>query len=113
MAVLVGVSITTAPGELLAFDPSETNIAAAGSVRVRFRNASSLPHNLVFTGTLTASTRTIVAPGTSDELEIALPGPGRYPFVCTIHVEMSGALLVTDAPAQGAKGSRRAVGALH
>jgi plastocyanin len=110
---VVGVSIATAPGELLAFDPSEPSIAAAGSVRVRFRNASSLPHNLVFTGTLTASTRTIVAPGTSDELEVALPGPGRYPFVCTIHAEMSGALVVTDAPAQGAEGSRRAVGALH
>ncbi len=114
---VVGVSITTAPGARLAFDPAETTIAPARSVQVRFRNASSLAHNLVFTGTLTASTRTIVAPGTSDELEIVLPGPGRYPFVCTIHVEMSGALIVSgavsDRSAPGAQGSRRNVGSRH
>lgn len=114
---VVGVSITTAPGERLAYDPAETTIALARSVQVRFRNGSSLPHNLVFTGALTASTRTIVAPGTADELEVALPGPGRYPFVCTIHVEMSGALIVegarSDRPADDAEGSRRVVGAVH
>ena len=114
---VVGVSITTAPGERLEFDPAETTIALARSVHVRFRNVSSLPHNLVFTGTLTASTRTIVAPGTADEVEVVLPGPGRYPFVCTIHVEMSGALIVegarSDRPADDAEGSRRVVGARH
>ena len=43
------VTITSAPGETLAFDPAETTVRAAGPIAITFRNGSSLAHNLVFT----------------------------------------------------------------
>lgn len=89
----VAVSIATAPGETLAFVPAETTVVA-GPVAVSFRNRSSLTHNLVFTGLVSASTRTIVEPGAGDELLIEPPRPGSYPFVCTIHDGMAGVLIV-------------------
>lgn len=93
----VGVTITTAPGETLGFQPAEMTIRAAGPVEIMFRNGSSLDHNLVFTDGLTAATRTIVKPGTTDRLQLAPPSPGAYRFVCTIHEGMAGTLVV-EAP---------------
>ncbi len=90
----VDVTITTAAGNATAFDPAETVVHAARPIAITFRNASSLPHNLVFTAGLTAATRTIVEPGTSDELLFSPLAPGTYPFVCTIHDGMSGTLIV-------------------
>ncbi len=71
------MTITSAPGETLAFEPAETTVRAAGPIAITFRNGSSLAHNLVFTAGLTAATRTIVEPGTSDELLLEPRGPGR------------------------------------
>jgi plastocyanin len=88
------VTITTATGEKTAFDPAEIAVSAAVPIAITFRNRSSLAHNLVFTAGLTAATRTIVEPGTSDEILIAPLAPGSYPFVCTIHDGMSGKLVV-------------------
>lgn len=79
------------------FEPALPSVAYAGSIVVTFRNASSQAHNLVFTGDIEAATRTIVEPGTSDEITLRIPGPGSYPFVCTIHEGMHGSLSV-DAP---------------
>jgi plastocyanin len=93
----VGVTITSAPGETLAFEPAETTVRAAGPVVMTFRNGSSLSHNLVFTAGLTAATRTSVEPGTSDQLLLVPPAPGVYRFVCTIHDGMAGTLIVEEA----------------
>ena len=90
------VTISSAPGETLAFEPAETTIQASGPISITFRNASSLPHNLVFTGRLTGATRTIVEPGTSAELLLAPTAPGAYPFACTIHEGMSGTLVINS-----------------
>ena len=84
----------TARGETMAFDPVETVIAATGPISITFRNASSLPHNLTFVGITAAATRTIVEPGTSDQVDLAPLAPGAYPFVCTIHDGMAGLLTV-------------------
>jgi plastocyanin len=92
-AATVHVTIRTASGETTAFDPSETVLAASGPISVTFQNASSLPHNLTFLR-ITAATRTIVEPGTSDELLVAPLAEGSYPFVCTIHEGMAGVLTV-------------------
>ena len=94
------VSIASAPGEALAFEPSTVSVDVAGPVAITFLNASSLPHNLTFTGTLSAGTRTIVSPGTSDELNVEVPAAGSYTFVCTIHEGMSGTLVVEGAAAR-------------
>jgi plastocyanin len=88
------VTIATAPGETLAYERPETTVHADGPITITFRNGSSLSHNLVFTAGLAAATRTIVEPGTSDEIRLSQTGPGTYPFACTIHDEMSGQLIV-------------------
>lgn len=93
-AAAIDVTITTAPGETLAFEPAETTVRGGGPVAMTFRNGSSLAHNLVFTAGLTAATQTIVKPGTSERLLLAPPAPGDYPFVCTIHDGMAGTLIV-------------------
>ena len=90
------VTITTAPGDMLAFDPAEPSVGAPGPIALTFRNGSSLPHNLTFTGGSSAATRSIVDPGTSDRLLLALSS-GAYRFVCTIHDGMAGTLIVQPA----------------
>jgi plastocyanin len=95
----IGVTITTAPGDTLAFEPAETSIEVVGPIAVTFRNGSSLPHNLTFGAGLIAATRTIVEPGTSDQLLVAPPASGTYRFVCTIHDGMAGTLVVRAAGA--------------
>lgn len=93
-----GVTVATAAGETLAFVPSEVTAPGRGPFLLTFRNGSSLAHNLVFTGGLDAATRTIVEPGAFEELVLEPPGPGAYPFVCTIHAEMAGTLIVGGDP---------------
>lgn len=95
-ASTVAVTIASAPGEIIAFDPAEIEVDATGPVSITFRNASSLPHNLTFTVGVNAATRTIVEPGTTDELLLSAPGSGTYPFVCTIHDGMTGTLTIRD-----------------
>ena len=87
------MTITTAAGETTAFDPAETDAAPGAPISIMFRNVSSLPHNLTFTG-FSAATRTIVEPGTSDELVLSPLDAGAFPFVCTIHEGMAGILNV-------------------
>jgi plastocyanin len=93
------VTIETAPGDELAFVPAEVRVPGELPVTITFRNASNLSHNLVFTTGITAATRTIVAPGTSDRLQLGQPAPGTHRFVCTIHMGMAGALLVEPGAA--------------
>ena len=93
----IRVVVATAPGETLAFDPSEVKIGSVVPVTMTFRNGSSLAHNLTFTDGLSVATRTIVEPGVVEELHIVPPAAGSYPFVCTIHAGMTGTLVVTAA----------------
>lgn len=95
----IAVTITTAPEDRLAFEPSEPRVSASRLITLTFQNASSMPHNLTFTAGLEAGTQTIVKPGTSDQLLLAPPPPGAYPFVCTIHEGMAGRLIVEAASA--------------
>jgi plastocyanin len=97
----VRVAVGTAPGETLAFDPVEIAIGEVVPVTMTFRNHSSVAHNLVFTDGLSAATRTIVEPGAFEELHLIPPGAGVYPFVCTIHSEMAGRLVVGGSAARG------------
>ena len=96
-AATVAVTISSARGEATTFEPARASVTASGAIAVTFRNDSSLPHNLTFTGALTAATRTIVEPGASDEVLLAPVAPGAYPFVCTIHDGMAGTLVVEAA----------------
>ena len=69
--------------------------AGHSRVRITFRNESSQPHNLTFPAPISAASMTIVEPGMSATVDLLTPAPGSYPFVCTIHVGMSGTLTVT------------------
>ena len=93
------IEISTAQGKAERFEPSDPNVAFASTLRVRFRNESTQAHNLVFVGSLEGATRTIVEPGATDEVMVVIPGPGTYPFVCTIHEAMQGSLTVSAASA--------------
>jgi plastocyanin len=93
----IRVAVATAPGETLAFDPPEVAVESVVPVTLTFRNASSVAHNLTFTSGLTVATRTIVEPGAVQELHLIPPAAGTYPFVCTIHAEMTGQLVVAAA----------------
>jgi plastocyanin len=109
-AAAASVTISIAPGETLAFDPAEVTVRAAGPITITFRNGSSLAHNLVFTAGVNGATRTIVEPGTSDELVLTPPRPGAYPFACTIHDGMTGRLVVLDAVGQTIRRGARTAG---
>ena len=93
----IRVAVATAPGETLAFDPSEIEVKSVAPVTMTFRNASSVAHNVTFTGGLSIATRTIVEPGAVEVLHVDPPSAGTYPFVCTIHAEMTGQLVVAAA----------------
>jgi plastocyanin len=95
----IALRVATAAGDRLAFEPSELRVSSGSLITLTFQNASSMPHNLTFTEGLEAGTDTIVRPGTSDQLLLAPPPPGAYPFVCTIHEGMAGTLVVEPASA--------------
>ena len=88
------LTIMPGSGDRLEFQPAVSSVGSPGAVRIVFRNESTLPHNLVFVEGVTASTDTIVQPGTTDEITVALPAAGTYRFVCTIHEGMAGSITV-------------------
>ena len=90
------LTIRSAGGDALAFRPDGVGAPARTHVRITFRNESTQPHNLTFPAPISAASMTIVDPGMFDVVDLLTPAPGSYPFVCTIHVGMSGTLTVTD-----------------
>lgn len=91
------VTVSTAPGQSLAFAPAHVSIPAGTPVRLTFQNASTVPHNLVFTSGVSGGTDAIVGPGASETLSLGPLADGTYRFVCTIHEEMTGQLSVGPA----------------
>jgi plastocyanin len=95
----VEVTIATAAGDRLAFEPAEISVPSANTLTITFHNGSSLAHNLVFTSGISVSTDSIVEPGTIERLSVAPLKVGRYRFVCTIHEGMTGLLVVEGTTA--------------
>jgi plastocyanin len=96
----IEVTIRTAPGDRLAFEPAVSTVRATGPISLIFHNGSSVAHNMTFTAGVEAGTKTIVRPGASERILLAPPPPGAYPFVCTIHDGMAGRLIVEPASAR-------------
>jgi plastocyanin len=86
--------VTTDGAAELRFLPGEVTAPAHTPLRVVFRNASTQPHNLTFAAPIAGRSRTIVEAGTSDTIELTAREPGRFAFGCTIHMGMSGTLVV-------------------
>jgi plastocyanin len=86
--------VGSAAADGLTFVPDAIVAPATTLIEVTFRNDSSQAHNLTFQAPLSAATRTIVEAGSSDVATFVTPGPGSYPFACTIHMGMTGTLTV-------------------
>ena len=88
------LTVNSAVGDTLAFVPDTVTAKHGETVRITFRNVSSLDHNLTLQAPISVGTRTIVEAGSTDAVTLLTPGPGQYVFVCTIHMGMSGTLAV-------------------
>lgn len=88
------LSIATGPGDALTFEPSVAVAPPGTTVLITFDNVSTQSHNLTFEAPIQGATRTIVEPGDTDSFVIRTPGPGRYTFVCTVHLDMRATLEV-------------------
>lgn len=91
----IELTVASAAGATLLFLPEVVAAPADTPVRIMFVNASNQAHNLTFQAPISLGTRTIVEAGASEAIELRTPAPGLYPFVCTIHLGMSGTLTVT------------------
>jgi len=91
------VTITT--GNDLRFHPS-TVVVHPGRVRIVLRNTAKVgsgpPHNLRVPNLPGAPGTATISAGQSAHWEFVAPAPGRYRFVCTIHVSQgqTGTLIV-------------------
>lgn len=85
-----------AAGAGYAFVPASVQAPSQSRVMVTLHNASDAPHTLVLLEPIDRRSGTIVEPGNSDRLELVTPAAGSYRFVCTVHADMSGTLLVED-----------------
>lgn len=77
-----------------AFSPTELTAPQHGAIVVEFDNRTSAPHTLVFLEPIDRRSGVIVDPGGHDRLAFTTPGPGTYRFVCTVHEDMAGVLIV-------------------
>ena len=78
-----------------AFDPSEIRAKAGQKVTLRITNNGSLSHNYTITE---LDEKANVGSGSTEDLEITFPEPGRYQFLCTLpgHADkgMTGQIIV-------------------
>jgi plastocyanin len=87
-----------APSEY-AFVPATIFAPPHTAVSTTLVNSSDAPHTLVFLEPIDRRTDVIVEPGRRDELDYTTPGPGVYRFVCTVHEQMGGTLIVDEEAA--------------
>ena len=79
----------------LTFIPATMTVPANTVVTLMFTNTSTQPHNLQLPRPVSAATKLVVAAGTADTFTFTTPGPGHYPFLCSLHPGMVGTLQVT------------------
>ena len=81
----------------LAFDANVIQATAGEAFTVSFTNNEAVPHNFsVYTeeGGEAIATGEIITEGVTDEVEIEALEPGEYYFVCDLHPEMNGTIVV-------------------
>lgn len=88
-----GTQVFTVVGtSSLQFSPKELD-AKPGTIRVDFSVQDGPPHNFVVDGIDGARTK-IIRAGEKAPTTFTVTRPGSYPFVCTIHPNMTGTLKV-------------------
>ena len=83
---LATITIKTGPDRR--FHPNTITVhPGPGAARPenRVQHAAGEPHNLTF-DTFRAGTLPLIRPGQQTSTTFTAPAPGRYQFVCTIHV---------------------------
>ena len=90
----VEITIGTAAGSDLRFEPDVVTVPEGAAVTVVFENRSSVAHNLTFPAPINAASSPIVGIGATETVEFIAPGPGEYTFVCNLHPGMEGTLVV-------------------
>lgn len=90
----VELRIATDAGAAMRFVPDSLTVAPNTAATIHFQNQGTTPHNLTFEDG-SARSDTIVEPGEVDVFQVVGKGPGQYAFVCTIHPEMRGRLVVS------------------
>ena len=90
----VEITIGTAAGSDLRFEPDVVTVPEGAAVTVVFENRSSVAHNLTFPAAINAASSPIVGIGATETVEFIAPGPGEYTFVCNLHPGMEGTLVV-------------------
>ena len=93
-APAVEVRVGTDPGAEMRYLPDSVGVAANTPLTILFENKGATPHNLTFEDG-SARSKTIVDPGELDMVRVVGRAPGEYAFVCTIHPEMRGRLIVS------------------
>jgi plastocyanin len=78
------------------FVPGRLVLPPQTAVAITLLNSSDAPHTLVMLDPIGRRTDVIVEPGERDTLQLTTPGPGAYRFVCTVHEDMAGTLVVED-----------------
>lgn len=79
-----------------AFVPATVSAPPSTLISLTLVNSSDAPHTLVMLEPLARRTDAIVEPGERDMLSFTTPGVGAYRFVCTVHENMAGQLLVEE-----------------
>ncbi len=88
------LEVGTDSGTALQFEPKTVQAPPNTKVSLTFNNHAALAHNLTFKAPIGAATAQQVEAGKSDTISFTTPGPGTYPFDCTIHPGMEGDLVV-------------------
>jgi plastocyanin len=81
----------------MAFDANVIQATAGEAFTVTFTNNESVPHNFsVYTeeGGEAIAQGKVIGEGLTDEVEIEALEPGEYYFVCDLHTEMNGVIVV-------------------
>lgn len=73
-----------------AFDPSSLTVKSG--TEVHFQNHDSIPHAIVANAGASVFATGSIAGGADGH--ITAPGPGTYPFYCSIHPSMKATLIV-------------------
>jgi plastocyanin len=87
-------AITLSGGDNLRFNPSTFHVHP-GKVKITLRDSGTTPHEFSFTGKLHLAIP-MTMHGQSNSIQFTVHTPGRYPFVCDLHVRenMTGTMIV-------------------
>lgn len=97
------LNVHTPEGERLIFEPDRLEAAAGTEVTVVYLNDSALPHNIHFfdsadrSGDTLGQTEIVTGPGAEQEVSFTTPAEsGEYFFVCDVHPDMTGTLVIGE-----------------